>query len=83
MSCIQKHVFVKLVINICPAVVSVQNNYVHCNTLPLPNIGSASRAQEGISRVGMVMGKCTAPAGSAVHWIPLPTVPHGPSCRGR
>lgn len=27
------------------------------------------------------MGRCTAPAESAVRWIPLATVPPGPSCR--
>lgn len=27
------------------------------------------------------MERCTAPAESAVRWITLPIVPHGPSCR--
>lgn len=29
------------------------------------------------------MGKCTAPAETAVRWTPLPTAPRGPSCRAR
>lgn len=51
--------------------------------LLLPHLGSASPAPECTSKADGAMEKCTAQVESAAHWITLPTVHLGLSCKER